>query len=78
MIRFAYNPTTQPVDLDPEGRQLPGRDWGPADDATEQVQAAVARGALVWAPEPPAAGGHPGAVAGWVRYQAAINDEEVA
>lgn len=74
MIRFAYNPTTQPVDIDPEGHQRAGQSWGPVEDDHPQVQAAYARGALVDSAPPD--GKTPlteGAQDGWDAYQAALD-----
>lgn len=73
MIRFAYNPTTQPVDIDPEGHQLEGHGWRHVDDETEQVQAAYTRGALVDADKPPK-DGTPTAQAAWADYQTATHE----
>ena len=48
MFQVAYNPTDSPVVVDAEGRTIGGREWGPADDAVDEVTQALGADQLVW------------------------------
>jgi hypothetical protein len=49
--RSAYNATDRPIVIDPDGRQLGGREHGKVDVELDQVLEAVEQGYLILAPD---------------------------
>lgn len=46
--KAAFNTTSSPVVIDPEGHVLGGGEWGAADSNHDTVKAMIESGALVW------------------------------
>ena len=50
--RVAYNTTDGPIAVDEDGRQAQGRTWAAVDTRAPELDAPIARGALVYVDEP--------------------------